>query len=353
MEARLIRTTALAALLLVSMGARYPSANFIVETADGKLAAQIAQAAEHYRHDLAIEWLGQAMPNWSQPCLITVRAGAGLGAGGATTFVFDRGEVFGWRMTIQGSVERIFDSVLPHEITHTIYASHFRRPLPRWADEGGATSVEHFSEKQKHRTMLVEFLRTGRGIAFNQMFSMTEYPADIMPLYAQAYALSEYLILHGGRRKYVEFLGEGLRDGQWAAALAHHYGIADLTTLQNTWVNWVAQGFPEPGPQRPVVAVAAAAEAGTAARIGYPVKLGRPEPNLIYRIRDPRAGTPVQPGDAQPQAAVAAATQVLPADGWQPAGAAKPEAAAAATEQVTRPQLMEPSRQIILEWNQR
>ena len=121
-------------------------------------------------------WLGQTMPNWAQPCTMTVQVGPHLGAGGATSFVFDRGEVFGWRMTIQGSAERVLDSVLPHEVTHMIYATHFRRPLPRWADEGGATSMECASEKAKHRTMLLQFLRTGRGLAFNQMFAMTEYP---------------------------------------------------------------------------------------------------------------------------------------------------------------------------------
>jgi hypothetical protein len=356
MEARLIRTAALAALLVVCAGARYPSANFIVETSDATLAGQIAQAAEKYRHDLAIEWLGQPLPNWSQPCLMTVQVGPHLGAGGATTFVFDRGEVFGWRMTIQGSAERIFDSVLPHEITHMIYASHFRKPLPRWADEGGATSEEHISEKQKHRAMLVEFLRTGRGIAFNQMFAMTEYPRDVMPLYAQGYALSEYLIQHGGRRKYVEFLDEGMRDGQWAAAVAHQYGIADLGTLQNTWVQWVAQGFPEPRPERAAVAATPVSSGGPRVR---------PEPNLIYRIRDKAAAAPAaaapQPAtkaEVVPAAVVAART--LPADGWRAAGAPPSPPAPlpkgegrpsqATSEQVARPQPLEPSRQIILEW---
>ena len=106
-----------------------------------------------------------------------------------------------------------------------IFASHFRQPLPRWADEGGATSVEHASEKNKHRQMLNQFLRTGRGIAFNQMFAMTEYPPDIMPLYAQGYSLAEFLIQTGGRRKYVEFLGDGLQERRLVrrrpAALRH------------------------------------------------------------------------------------------------------------------------------------
>ena len=220
------------------------------------------------------------MPDWAQPCVCTIQAGANLGAGGATTFMFDRGEVFGWRMTIQGSEQRLLDSVLPHEITHMIFASYFRRPLPRWADEGGATSMEHVSEKNKHRQMLLEFLRTNRGIAFNQMFAMTEYPRDVMPLYAQGFSLSEFLIEQYGRREFVAYLAEGMSSNDWPAATAHHFGIADLGTLQNTWLAWVAQGspplksrvpsVPEKGPSATAVAAAG--------------KLPRPEPNLIYHM---------------------------------------------------------------------
>ena len=61
-------------------------------------------------------------------------------------------------MSIQGSRQRILDSVLPHEVTHTIFASHFRQPLPRWADEGACTTVEHASERAKQEKMLIEFL---------------------------------------------------------------------------------------------------------------------------------------------------------------------------------------------------
>ena len=257
MEARLTRPAVLAALLMVSDGRSYRGANFIVETADPQMAARISVAAEQFRHDLALEWIGQTMPNWAQPCMMTVQVAPNLGAGGATTFVFDQGEVFGWRMTIQGSAERVLDSVLPHEITHMIFASYFRRPLPRWADEGGATSVEHISEKQKHRQMLVQFLHTGRGIAFGQMFAMTEYPQDVMPLYAQGYSLGEFLIYRGGRKKFVAFLADGMRDGQWSAAVSRNYNIRDLSTLQDQWVAWVAHGFPAPPAESNVINAAA------------------------------------------------------------------------------------------------
>jgi hypothetical protein len=255
-EARILRAALLAAVLAACMGARSQSANFVVDAADPKLAVQIAEAAEKVRHDLAIEWLGTTIPDWPQACTITVQVGSQLAAGGATTSVYNHGEVFVWRMTIQGPVERIFDSVLPHEITHAIFASHFRQQLPRWADEGGATNVELACQKTKYREMLLKCLRSGRGIAFNQMFTMTEYPADMMPLYTQGYALAEFLIQRSGRRKYVDFLTAGLKSGNWSEEVQRHYGIPDLGELQIAWSVWIAQGFTNQQPPNPAVSIA-------------------------------------------------------------------------------------------------
>jgi hypothetical protein len=248
MEARILRAALVVALLFLSVAAKHRTANYLVETANPQLAKQFAEAAESYRKTLAISWLGEELPNWSQPCPIKVTVGPSLGAGGETSFTFDRGQVFGWHMKIQGSAQRVLDSVLPHEITHMIFASHFRRPVPRWADEGGATSVEHVSERNKQRAMLDEYLRTNRGIAFNKMFAMTEYPADILPLYAQGYSTAEFLIQSGGRRKYIAFLDDGLKAGDWAGALRKHYNMKNLGELQITWLEWVKQGSPVKSP---------------------------------------------------------------------------------------------------------
>jgi hypothetical protein len=416
MEARITRAVLMTALLLVSMGARQRSANFIVETADPRLAVQISEAAEKYRYDLAIEWLGHPMPNWSQPCPMTVNVGPNLGAGGATTFVFDRGEVFGWRMSIQGSAERIFDSVLPHEITHMIFASQFRQPVPRWADEGGATSVEHISERAKHQKMLDQFLRTGRGIAFSRMFAMTEYPADVMPLYAQGYSLAEFLIQTGGRRKYVEFLGDGLKSHDWPGAVARNYGIKDLGQLQNTWLAWVKQGSPIIGQgARPMEGAAPEmlaansnngqtearsiyrqqGRSGLAQQAAIPVGRLAPVPGpalgrMAAADQSSKSGrrgllpgrSGAAPVAAVPQAGVqlVSASSTLPQSGWKTVGATNPPAEAIAQSspyrpdadsypnnvqasqppqtdpfqsQVTRPQDTEQPRQVILEWSAR
>ena len=244
--------------------AGYRTANFLVDAPTEDLARKIGEASEHYRHTLAVEWLGRPLPRWSRPCPIKAQVAPHLGAGGATSFVFDKGEVFNWTMTIQGSEERIIDSVLPHEITHTIFASHFRRPLPRWADEGACTTVEHPVERARQHRMLVEFLTTGRGIAFPDMFAMREYPADVLPLYSQGYSLARYLIERGGRHKYVNFVADGLAGDDWAGALQKHYGVPGLAQMQIVWLDWVKQGCPAPPAALAASSPAPAAWAGTA-----------------------------------------------------------------------------------------
>ena len=249
LERRSFLVVAITVLVLpanILCAAGYRTANFVVEAPNPQLAQKIGDAAEQYRHDLAIEWIGQPLPRWSQPCPITAEVATTLGAGGATSFVFDRGEVFNWTMTIQGSEERILDSVLPHEVTHTIFASHFRQPLPRWADEGACTTVEHPVERARQHRLLIEFLRTGRGISFPEMFAMKEYPADVLPLYSQGYSLARYLIERGGRKRYIQFVGNGLASSNWPESLSQYYGIDDIAKLQNVWLEWVKRGCPAP-----------------------------------------------------------------------------------------------------------
>ncbi len=318
------------------------------------------------------------MPTWAEPCPITVQVGDHLGAGGATSFMFERGEVYGWRMTIQGSLERVLDSVLPHEVTHTIFATHFRRPLPRWADEGACTTVEHASERAKQQVMLVDQLRTGRGIAFSQMFAMKEYPHDVMPLYSQGYSVARYLIANGGKQKFLEFLADGMRDEDWSRAIQARYGYADLAALQVTWLEWVRQGSPalDRGP------------AGQGTLLAAGDRRSRPSPNLIYR--GPGAPPDFEPVSAPPEARAAevgpkqlevaggarqpasAARSPSPStSGWHAPGAkpldpvtaeadqdslaaGMPDPSSLASDaghQVTRPQPTEQARQIILEWS--
>jgi len=229
------------------------SANFIVYANDRIMAAKVSQAAEGFRKSLAAQWLGRELPAWPQKCPIHVTID--LHAGGETSFAFqmndgsNRGVPVDWEMKVFGSPERILDAVLPHEITHTIFATHFGRPLPRWADEGACTTVEHVSERNKNHQMLLEFLTTSRGIPFNRMYTMKQYPSDILPLYAQGYSVAKYLIFQKGRRHFLNYIDRGMQYEEqgagisgWNRATSEFYGFDDLSDLQLSWVAWVRDG---------------------------------------------------------------------------------------------------------------
>ncbi|MEM8680907.1 MAG: hypothetical protein AAGF97_16300, partial [Planctomycetota bacterium] len=112
--------------------------------------------------------------------------------------------------------------------------------------EGGCTVVEHPEEREKQKRFLYEFLTTGRGIPFNVMFRLKEYPNDIMPLYSQGHAVVSYLISQGGKRKFVDFVGTGMNTNDWSAAVNQFYGYQDLSDLQLQWNDWVAGGMQLP-----------------------------------------------------------------------------------------------------------
>lgn len=233
------------------------SQNFIVYAADAVLAQKVSREAERYRKTLAVEWLGKELPNWGQKCPITVELG--MHAGGETSFAFvpgtsGRDRPIDWQMKIYGPHDRVLDAVLPHEITHTIFATHFGQPLPRWADEGACTTVEHESERKKNHAMLMDFLHAqpSRGLPFNRMFTMRQYPHDILPLYAQGYSVAKFLILQKGKQYFLDYIGKGLHNEKrghaltgWNSATSEFYEYDDLSDLQLAWLDWVRKGSSE------------------------------------------------------------------------------------------------------------
>jgi len=228
--------------------------NFVVFAPDEIFARKVAKEAERFRKELAIQWLGYELSTWNEKCPILVEIQPH--AGGETSFAFmtqggPQGIPTGWDMKIFGPPDRLLDAVLPHEITHTIFATHFQRPLPRWADEGACTTVEHVSEKRKNHSMLMNFLSAApsRGLPFNRMFTMRNYPEDILPLYAQGFSVAKFLIMQKGRRHFLDYIQAGLNmetpgreTSAWDRATNSFYGYQDLSDLQLAWIAWVRDG---------------------------------------------------------------------------------------------------------------
>lgn len=222
------------------------SQNFMVSTVDQEFAEQLLNQAEKSRKELAIEWTGQELPPAREPILLRAfDVGPRVLASGVTEFGFRGKTPHSFQMVVAGSKERILDSVLPHEVLHTVFATYFGRPVIRWADEGCCTTVEHAAERTKQDKLLIEFLHTDRGIAFNKMFRMTNYPRDMLPLYSQGYSLCRYLIAQGGKRKFMDYLAKGMSTERWDEVTRECYGYQDLSDLQVTWVDWVRNGSPD------------------------------------------------------------------------------------------------------------
>jgi hypothetical protein len=214
--------------------AKVRTTNFVVETARQDDAEEFARLAEHYRKQKALEWLGREMPAWKEPCYLQVSVTRN-GAGGATTFDFNGREVF-QEMHIEGERERLKHSVLPHEITHTVFAHHFRQPVPRWADEGGSVYSEDDIERSRHDKLCKQILNAGDGIQLKALFRMKDYPRQVMILYAQGYSVSKYLVEKVDRPTFLNFVASGMRNG-WDAAAQEFYGFRNVDDLEAQWID--------------------------------------------------------------------------------------------------------------------
>lgn len=239
--------------------------NFVVTAADQLVARAVAAEAEHQRKAAAERWLGKELPAWDKPCAIAVEVKPTQPTGVSTFTYGDAGKsptLKSAEMTLSGSLENLLRVQVPHEVTHAVLATHFGKPLPRWADEGVAVTAESYQEQAFHDAKVREMLNGGRGIPLRKLLPMTDYPKDVPVLYAQGHSLVRFLlerpavladIPHLNRlypnprgvhshRKLLDFIADGVKantaDG-WNAAAMAHYGFADVGAMQESWIEWL------------------------------------------------------------------------------------------------------------------
>ena len=261
-------------------GATHRAANFAVSAPSTKMATTVAEVAELHRKVLAKRWLGKELPDAKEPMPVKVVVTAG-GAGGATTFTFGAADgktppgITSAAMELRGPLNQLLASNVPHEVMHVVLATHFGRPLPRWADEGIAVLAESDEEQKNHDVRVRELLNAGRGIRLSTLFRMTEYPRDMIVLYAQGYSVCRFLLARGaagpnpggppdvrahktvqyataagthevrfarGDREpaLLAFLALGMGENtaeSWALAAREVYGFSSLDALEQAWID--------------------------------------------------------------------------------------------------------------------
>jgi hypothetical protein len=199
------------------------------------MAKRFGEWAEHYRKQKALQWLGREMPPWPTPCPLIIKVSYN-GSGGATSFAFHEGRILGMKMELQGSLDRLVASVLPHEVTHTVLAHYFRQPVPRWADEGAAILSEDEQERRRHDGLVRQIVdHPGRVIPLRRLFALKDYPSDVMVLYAEGYSVTNFLVSQSSRGAFLKFVADGMRKG-WDRAVSTHYGYTNVDKLEEAWL---------------------------------------------------------------------------------------------------------------------
>ncbi len=323
-----------------SMGAAYPTTNFVVEAQTPQIAQQVAQMAEVYRREKAIEWLGYEMPPW--PKKLPIRVHVTMSSpGGATSFAFDRGQVLDQHMHIEGPLDRLLASVLPHEVTHTVFAYYFRHPVPRWADEGGAVLSEDDLERTRHDQLVRQILNTpGRKIPLRRLFTLRDYPHDVMVLYAEGFSVSNYLVEKSNRQRFLAFIGQGMAGNDprsWDYAVRSYYQYNSVEELEEAWLAHLRATKRQPVILAQNGSLPAPAEPTSRVVVRQTVPPAQPlQPSPVFRGQSPGADQDVQPAGAMarpgylpdyvpataPPAAAYGAGMSVPPDRWHPAGTA-------------------------------
>lgn len=198
--------------------------------------SEYVQIAERSRLQSARFWTGQPLPGtWSAPCPIRVHRVNAQGVG-RTTFTFENGEVFGWRMEVSGTDEELRRDVIPHEVDHAVRASLLRRPLERWLDEGAAAVMESAASHQRLRELTRKSLTVPTPITDDWLDGQS-YPAnanELASVYSLGFSIVEFLLDQRGPGALLHFQRDPRPPSR---KLRDHYGF-DVAALNRSWREW-------------------------------------------------------------------------------------------------------------------
>jgi hypothetical protein len=229
--------------------AQAESANFVVRSfARDRDARSIAATCEGWRTKLHSFWAGEDREVWTPKCEVVVhshRSGylAVVGAGGGATYGSSLIDFDGKKNVSRRRIDFRGDSplgieTLPHELTHVVLADLFEgQQPPRWADEGMAMLADSAVKRTLHERDLAAGLAGRAAFRLPELFAIESYPhpTRVPAFYGQSVSIVALLAKRDDPVRLVEFLRLAERDG-YDQALAQVYGIADVATLEQTWL---------------------------------------------------------------------------------------------------------------------
>jgi hypothetical protein len=220
---------------------------FRYRSGDAELASQAATEAESARKRILREWFAEDLPaTWRVKCdvsihpsLVSYTAATNRRAqtAGYSSVTLRHGRVVSRRIDLLANGSNLLHAVLPHEISHVVFASQFAdRPPPLWVDEGMAMMSEQASTKCRYKRKLDQSFERGTWFSAEQLMSMKEYPSEELRevFYAQSMSLVEFFMSQRSAIHLVEFV-RSLELNGYAVALRRVYGVSSLDQLDELW----------------------------------------------------------------------------------------------------------------------
>ncbi|MCA9184749.1 MAG: hypothetical protein R3E01_27915 [Pirellulaceae bacterium] len=203
---------------------------------------QVLAAAEKYRREIAVEWLGQELPPSVGRTVINIRFDEQRDHG--LTWAIGQSRRRTHTLYLATSPELAAGSTLAHEMTHVVLATRFAgdKRLPAWLEEGIASHYDDDSRNARRRNLLRWFVETGNWPRLPLVLQSENIAADDAESYAVACSVKDYLLTQGDKGQLIEFGQQAVAAG-WENALQTCYNIRGADRLQSEWQQWVMRQF--------------------------------------------------------------------------------------------------------------
>jgi hypothetical protein len=235
--ARLIALIASFSPVFASAAGTALTTNFSVIAPDETIAASVAQQAEVFRKQAALEWFGKELASGKGPAVVHVVLSDSEDK--ALSWCKDSAAQKFHRIWLTTSADKATGSTLNHEVVHTVIATFiYPEFMPAWANEGIASQYDDAERKLAREQIAARWAAEGRWPQLQLLFTAAKIDHADTESYAASASVARFLTRLGDKPKVVEFAKAGLR-GNWDQAAHDTYGVRDVAELQARWQAWV------------------------------------------------------------------------------------------------------------------